>query len=124
MAFRTGRNAALPIRAAPDWAMSVGSAVDATDPVSQPATEKEKRTMTKQPKPTTGNRQPAHLLGGRSMTEKTYIRLLAKLGISPYGAGSALGISPRMSMRYAAGTHPIPDTVAKLLMCYVERGYV
>lgn len=62
------------------------------------------------------------ILGGRSMTEKTYIRLLAKLELTPYGAGPELGISPRMSMRYAAGTHPIPDTVAKLLRAMVKLG--
>lgn len=56
------------------------------------------------------------------MTNKQYIRLLKELDLTPYKAGPVLGISPRMSMRYSAGTHPIPATIAKLVRALVLLG--
>lgn len=56
------------------------------------------------------------------MTNQQYIKLLKKIGLTPYSAPQALGISLSMSYRYAAGTHPIPVTVAKLLRALAELG--
>ena len=56
------------------------------------------------------------------MTNQQYIKLLKKLGLTLETAHHALGISRSMSYRYAAGTHVIPVTVAKLLRALAELG--
>jgi hypothetical protein len=44
---------------------------------------------------------------------------LKRLGLTPWIGAPHLGISPGMSLRYAAGTHAIPAPVAKLLRALV-----
>lgn len=56
------------------------------------------------------------------MTAKQYVKTLKRIGLTPHSAPQALGISASMSFRYAAGTHPIPITVAKLLRALAELG--
>ncbi len=51
----------------------------------------------------------------RAQEARQYVAALKRVGLTPYGAAPRLGISPRMSMRYAAGTHAIPPTVMKLV---------
>lgn len=65
--------------------------------------------------------QPALTLSGK-MTAKQYVKTLKRLGLTPHSAPPALGISSSMSFRYAAGSHPIPVTVAKLLRALAELG--
>jgi hypothetical protein len=49
------------------------------------------------------------------MTAKQYRDALKKLDLSVYASAKILCISLSQAQRYAAGTHPIPDKVAKLL---------
>jgi predicted transcriptional regulator len=56
------------------------------------------------------------------MKAESYVKALAKLGLSPYSAAPHLGISRAMSFRYAAGSHAIPETVAKLVRALVRLG--
>lgn len=57
------------------------------------------------------------------MTAKQYIAACKSLGISPaYGAAAALGVSVASAQRYAKGTWPVPETVAKLLRALIEQG--
>lgn len=59
------------------------------------------------------------------MTAAQYRKACEKLGLTTVRKmADKLGISPAMAQRYAAGKWPPSKTVAKLLMCYVERGYV
>lgn len=55
------------------------------------------------------------------MTKTQYRSALKKLGLSIVGAAPVLGIGRRQSQRYAAGD-PVPETVAKLLACYLAHG--
>ncbi len=61
---------------------------------------------------------------GRAQQARQYVAALRKLGLTPYGAAPHLGISTRMSIRYAAGTHAIPETVAKLVRAMVRLATV
>ena len=55
-----------------------------------------------------------------TMTSAQYVKMLRRIHLAPYsGAAEALGISVRMSARYAAGSHQIPATIAKLLRALV-----
>lgn len=60
------------------------------------------------------------------MSSEEYIESLQRLGHTPYSAGreGVLGISERMSFRYASegGGYCIPVTVAKLLRAMVRLG--
>jgi hypothetical protein len=56
------------------------------------------------------------------VTAAQYIKLLKRLGLSPYAAAPVLGISVRMSLRYSAGSHDIPETIAKLVRALAELG--
>lgn len=58
------------------------------------------------------------------MTAAQYRAACKSLGISPaYGAAKALGISVTSAQRYAKGTWPVPETVAKLLACMSDRDH-
>jgi hypothetical protein len=102
-----------------DWNALAGEGVaDAVDaaPAGQLGCEKDRAAKpAKSPKPKAAPRANFSLSRGQIMTAKQYIAALKKLELSPYGAAPVLGISPRMSLRYSAGTHPIPETVAKLV---------
>lgn len=54
------------------------------------------------------------------MTPQQYVAHLRRLGLTPYGAGPALGICRRQSIRYAMGHAPVPEVVAKLVRALVE----
>jgi hypothetical protein len=56
------------------------------------------------------------------MTKAEYMKALAKLKLTPYGAAKLLGISLRQSHRYAAGDQPVKETVAILLDMYLRHG--
>lgn len=56
------------------------------------------------------------------MNAQQYRNALQVLGLSIVGAAPVLGISRRQSQRYAAGTTPIPETIARLLTCYLAHG--
>jgi hypothetical protein len=90
----------------------VGSGVDAPDP-GEPGAERETRRPAKRT-----------LSRGQIMSAKKYVAALADLGLTPHTAAPVLGISSRMSYRYAAGTHVIPLTVAKLIRALVALGRV
>jgi hypothetical protein len=55
------------------------------------------------------------------MTTAQYRTAIKKLGLKIFTAGPVLGISGRQSQRYAAGD-AIPETVVKLIACYLEHG--
>jgi hypothetical protein len=90
----------------------VGSGVDAPDPGERGA-ERETRRPAKRT-----------LSRGQIMSAKKYVAALADLGLTPHTAAPVLGISSRMSYRYAAGTHVIPLTVAKLIRALVALGRI
>lgn len=54
------------------------------------------------------------------MSPADYVATLAIAKLTPYTASKKLGISPRQSFRYAAGTSPISFTVAKLVSALAE----
>ena len=56
------------------------------------------------------------------MTATQYVKSLKKLGLTPYSAGPFIGVARRTSMRYASGSQAIPETVAKLIECYLSHG--
>lgn len=64
----------------------------------------------------------AELERSETMNALQYVNKLAHLGLTLETAHHALGISRSMSYRYAAGSHPIPTTVAKLLRALAELG--
>jgi hypothetical protein len=92
----------------------VGQAVDAACP-DEPygKTEEGKPHMPAKKKPI----PPAQLLEAQA-----YVKNLKRLGLTPWLGAPHLGISPGMSLRYAAGTHTIPAPVAKLLRALVKLG--
>ena len=49
------------------------------------------------------------------MTSEEYRAALEKLGLSIVASAEHLGLSYRQSQRYASGTSPVADPVAKLL---------
>lgn len=57
-----------------------------------------------------------------AMTKETFVKVLKKLGHTPYSSHDDLGLSLRQAMRYAAGDQPIPGPVAKLLDMYQRHG--
>jgi hypothetical protein len=99
------------------WANELAEAVDAApawrpDPVNREVKPSRKRP-TFHPNPT----------GVKGMTEREYVRLCKKLGLSPgYSAAKALGISVTTAQRYRDGTWPVSETVAKLLKAMVKLG--
>lgn len=56
------------------------------------------------------------------MTAKEFHAALKKLDLSVYASAKVLCISLSQAQRYAAGTHPIPEKVAKLLRAMVALG--
>ena len=56
------------------------------------------------------------------MTTKEYRAALNKLGLSIVGSAEHLGLSSRQSQRYANGTSPVADPVAKLLRLAIRIG--
>jgi hypothetical protein len=60
------------------------------------------------------------------MTTKQYLAVLKKLGLTPSGKATAeaFGLSLRQCQRIAAGTTPVPKTVALLLRCYLRAVHV
>jgi hypothetical protein len=56
------------------------------------------------------------------MTTEEYRAALNKLGLSIVGSAEHLGLSPRQSQRYADGTSPVADPVAKLLRLAIRIG--
>jgi hypothetical protein len=89
-------------------ALSAGGPLQTEEGHSKPASRRKKR---KQPIP------PAQLLEAAA-----YVKNLKRLGLTPWIGASHLGVSPGMSLRYAAGTHAIPAPVAKLLRALVKLG--
>ena len=57
------------------------------------------------------------------MSTEEYRAALDKLGLSIVGSADYLGLSRRQSQRYAQGTAPIADPVAKLLRLAVRAGF-
>jgi hypothetical protein len=93
----------------------VGQAVDATCPGELHSETKEETphmpAKSRKPKPMIVATSPFSWAQIRD--PRIYLMALTKLGITPYGAGRVLGISPRMSMRYSNGEWPVPEHVAK-----------
>ena len=56
------------------------------------------------------------------MTTEEYRAALDKLGLSIVGSAEHLGLSRRQSQRYANGTSPVADPVAKLLRLAIRTG--
>jgi hypothetical protein len=56
------------------------------------------------------------------MTIEEYRAALDKLGLSIVGSAECLGLSRRQSQRYAHGTSPVADPVAKLLRLAIRTG--
>ena len=56
------------------------------------------------------------------MTTEDYRAALDKLGLSIVGSAEYLGLSRRQSRRYANGTSPVADPVAKLLHLTIRIG--
>ena len=56
------------------------------------------------------------------MTTEEYRAALDKLGLSIVGSAEYLGLSRRQSQRYANGTSPVADPVAKLLRLAIRTG--
>jgi hypothetical protein len=92
--------------------IEVADDVDAP-PACDPSAERETRRPAKRT-----------LSRGQIMSAKKYVAALADLGLTPHTAAPVLGISSRMSYRYAAGTHVIPLTVAKLTRALVALGRI
>jgi hypothetical protein len=57
-----------------------------------------------------------------AMTTAEYRSALDRLGLSIVGSAEHLGLSRRQSQRYANGTSPIADPVAKLLRLAIRIG--
>ena len=57
-----------------------------------------------------------------AITPQQYRIALQKLGLSIRGAGRVLGVTSRQSFRYAGGQTEIPDTIARLIRCYLRNG--
>jgi hypothetical protein len=91
-----------------DW-HGVGEEVDASPPEPQATRNR-------------GETRAGGSLKHRTMTAVQYKAALKKLGLSPHLAAPHLGISSSMSFRYAAGSHAIPATVAKLIRALVKLG--
>lgn len=108
------------------WQDELADAVDATsagdgmDETEEEAPKPPRKTVARP----AGARQPPKISGGAPMAAKAYVTALAKLHLSPYSAAPHLGISRAMSFRYAAGSHAIPATVAKLVRALVLLGKV
>jgi hypothetical protein len=58
----------------------------------------------------------------KAMTTKEYRAALNELGLSIVGSAEHLGVSHRQSQRYANGTSPVADPVAKLLRLAIRIG--
>ena len=58
----------------------------------------------------------------QGMTTEEYRAALGKLGLSIVGSAEHLGVSHRQSQRYANGTSPVADPVAKLLRLAIKTG--
>lgn len=101
-----------------DWAINVGSAVDATDPVPQP--EKEKRAVTKKSSTKLPTNQARYRASDKPMSALQYRAACNKLGITANGSAKVLGISRASAHRYAAGQWDVPETVAKALRQEIE----
>jgi hypothetical protein len=56
------------------------------------------------------------------MTAAEYRAALNKLGLSIVSSAEHLGLSHRQSQRYANGTSPVADPVAKLLRLAIRAG--
>ena len=56
------------------------------------------------------------------MTATEYRAALDQLGLSIVGSAEHLGVSHRQSQRYANGTSPVTDPVAKLLRLAIRTG--
>jgi len=56
------------------------------------------------------------------MTGDEYRAAVNKLGLSIVGSAEHLGVSHRQSQRYANGTSPVADPVAKLLRLAIRVG--
>jgi hypothetical protein len=56
------------------------------------------------------------------MTTREYRAALSKLGLSIVASAEHLGLSHRQSQRYANGTSPVADPVAKLLRLAIRIG--
>ena len=56
------------------------------------------------------------------MTAAEYRAALNKLGLSIVSSAEHLGLSHRQSQRYANGTSPVADPVAKLLRLAIRTG--
>jgi hypothetical protein len=57
-----------------------------------------------------------------TMTTEEYRAALNKLGLSIVASAEHLGLSYRQSQRYASGTSPVADPVAKLLRLAIRTG--
>ena len=58
----------------------------------------------------------------QAMTAEEYRAALDKLGLSIVNSAEHLGVSHRQSQRYANGTSPVADPVAKLLRLAIRIG--
>jgi hypothetical protein len=58
----------------------------------------------------------------QGMTTDEYRAALDKLGLSIVSSAEHLGVSHRQSQRYANGTSPVADPVAKLLRLAIRIG--
>lgn len=56
------------------------------------------------------------------MTAAEYRAALSRLGLSIVSSAEHLGVSYRQSQRYAGGTSPVADPVAKLLRLAIRAG--
>ena len=56
------------------------------------------------------------------MTTEEYRAALNKLGLSIVASAEHIGLSHRQSQRYANGTSPVADPVAKLLRLAIRTG--
>jgi hypothetical protein len=101
-----------------DWDL-VGGGVDASPPEGAPKTEEKTAHDNRVGSPKNQQGEPIEHMAGEE-----YKRLLAALGYEPYNSAidNVLGVKKRMSMRYAAGSHPIPEPVAKLLRILAKLG--
>jgi hypothetical protein len=92
----------------------VADGVDAPSAGGPQETEEETRKPARKRKPRKKPIPPAQALEAQA-----YVKNLKRLGLTPWIGAPHLGISPGMSLRYAAGTHAIPAPVAKLLRALV-----
>lgn len=94
-------------------------AVDAT-PAAEGETEESKTPSLAAPREPQPKPGPNALKKQSDMTHLAYRRALKSLGLTPNNAGPHLGISRATSMRCAAGSHPIPKTLALLIRALVK----